>query len=154
MLQLRYASFDWGGAEVPALIICAQAMDEVLQVAEIALNYYETPGPKAHPDIRFNSTPDGAVSFSYRYPGAGDVFIERVDREIARNLTSALHKVRDFLILLAFGEPMQFVSPKTFYVARSAIQIDDQVVSGLPSTGVDLSGLLSEIEGLASNRSS
>ena len=152
MLQLRYANFNWGGAEIPALIICAESEDEVLEVADIVLKSYETPGLKAHPVVRFTSTPDGTTSFSYRFPGAGDVLIEGVDKTITRNLTSALRKTRNFLILLAHGEPMEFVSPKTFSVTRSTIQVDDQIVSGVPSAGVDLSGLLAEIEGMVSSR--
>lgn len=83
MLQLRYVGIPHSGLEIPGICLCGDTESEVLDVANLALLYYETPGVKRTIQMGFKKDSAGTFDFLMDF-GIGKVDIRGVAAAISR----------------------------------------------------------------------
>lgn len=144
MLQLRYIGIPHGEHEIPGVCICGDTKSEVLDVANMALQYYEAPGLKPIIQVAFKKNREGTFDFlmDFGIP-VGNIDIRGVEAAIPERVERGLESFEGFFILLGYGtEDFSLVDSHTFHMVRSEIELDGKIVQGSKKLKVNISDLV------------
>ena len=146
-MHFRFASFAWGGVEVPAIVICGKGQDEVLNVATLALAHFEIRGPKEPASIKFSRDADETISFVYEFGEIGKISISDIEEDVLNKIEAGFAGSGLILVLLAVDDAeFNFISTKTFSAVHTEVQIEDEVIYAPRSVVKNMTSLLDEID--------
>lgn len=127
-MRLSTAVLHVDGETVCGFVIVGENKSEALSVAEIALEHYETPGPKGPVEVQIGREGHKSYSFLVAFGSAGNVHISDVSPLDMENITRTIPRSPGFFICLASmqGNELKLISPSTFFLVKHDIELFGQ----------------------------
>lgn len=144
MFRLGVVGTKLNERELHGLCIFGDSESEVLTIADMALQHFETVGPTRIIAIGFRLNERGKYDFLMDFgPLIGRVDIRDVEAAVPECIERALERVGAFFIVLGYGESNStFVDTSTFRLTQIEMTLDGRIVRGTRGVSINWTQLL------------
>ena len=125
MLKLSILSREVEEEQILGFCIVAETYEEALNIANISLRYYESPGVKQNISVHLHLEGSGACFFFDFGSDFGNVLIRNISEDIYHNFKRHFKRSPGYCIFLAYGhDEITPLSTSTFFMVKYDIYLD------------------------------